>query len=244
MINSMTPPDGDEDGRHIHGGEANHHQLGEEKNDGTELKGSSLEGICANSLSLYLGIPHMDFYGWSDFMKIMLPDPESAPHFSTMLDCRGDVVLNLKFAEFLAKRGPRNLFGSIARIVIDEELYGPRSKFPPSHARRMLQFFEALVYDDQLDPPLLHQFLEVESPFDCWLKEQIERFQPVYERDYSANTFDDLIDEAAYHKSSLLEQFQVHLFDVWLDKNFATKVAMASPTRRGALLRMLLEGTR
>jgi len=44
MKNTMTPPDGNENGRHSSDGEANHHQLGEEKNDGTELTVPSAEG--------------------------------------------------------------------------------------------------------------------------------------------------------------------------------------------------------
>ncbi|MDQ8191572.1 hypothetical protein [Roseibacillus persicicus] len=44
MNTIMTPSDGEEDGRHISDGEVNHHQLGEGKNDGTELTVPSVEG--------------------------------------------------------------------------------------------------------------------------------------------------------------------------------------------------------
>jgi len=44
MNKTINPPDGNEDGRHNSDGEANHHQLGEEKNDGTELTVPSAEG--------------------------------------------------------------------------------------------------------------------------------------------------------------------------------------------------------
>ncbi|MDB4759248.1 hypothetical protein OAF99_02795 [Akkermansiaceae bacterium] len=44
MSKTMSPPDGNEDGRHNSDGEANRHQLGEEKNDGTELTVPSAEG--------------------------------------------------------------------------------------------------------------------------------------------------------------------------------------------------------
>lgn len=44
MTNIKTPPNGDKDGRYISDGEANHHLLGEGKNDSTELTVLSVEG--------------------------------------------------------------------------------------------------------------------------------------------------------------------------------------------------------
>ena len=192
----------------------------------------------------YQKVPGMDFDTWAAFIPKSIRSSWPDSPFGLLTDANGRHLVNLQFAEHLAKQGPLNLFGAMACIVIDEELHGLRSEFPRGHAWRMIRDFEALALDEEkLDPPLLHEFLEVRSCFDCWIREVNGTYQPVHGRDYFGNTFDDLIGEANYYKSSLAEQIQVHLFDLWFSKDFATRLALATPTRRGALLRMLLGDT-
>ena len=195
--------------------------------------------IQAESLFCHLGRPEMSGESWAASLHRILASSEVASPMRLMYGPGDALFLNLELAGFLAKEAKRNLIGSFARIVIDEELSDPKGKFPEGHANDSIKLFEALANDEKwLDPLMLHAFLDLDICFDCWIAKLVKNFQPIKDRDYSGGSFDDLFDEASRHGSSLADQFHVHLFTLWFSSEFATKIAMAESTRRAALIRM------
>lgn len=93
MTNIMTPPNGEEDGRHNRGGKDEHHQLGEEKNNGVKLSTLPAGGPTAPLIAAPTSTPPGDPCNpeepsWEDYLRAVCAQPPATAFVFTSFEAR------------------------------------------------------------------------------------------------------------------------------------------------------------